>query len=297
MANGEFLTTLSSRSRPHILLFVLTLACSITSHSQKIAVLTPDKAAASIAYSERLEEGLSSAHNVLDDSLAEAAYNSAAPKTPFNLTADESKRIGTVIGCDFFIVLRSATQRRSSFKTTAYYEAYAAVYVVSRRTGRLVHWQLPSFEAGTAEAAQKLLHENAAALAADISKAVRAAAKSELAEPDPPEIGSVPESDSPDAKNFRAPIPYRRIKPEYTPQAALYEVAASVEIEVDTDADGTITRTEIVRWAGFGLDRSVERAVRSMNWRPAERNGKPLPMRFLLRYNFKKLDKEQPPTE
>jgi hypothetical protein len=30
-----------------------------------------------------------------------------------------------------------------------------------------------------------------------------------------------------------------------------------------------------------------------MNWRPAERNGKTLPMRFLLRYNFKKAEQDK----
>ena len=61
---------------------------------------------------------------------------------------------------------------------------------------------------------------------------------------------------------------------------------------VDLDANGNILRTDVVRWAGFGLDESVEKTVRSMNWRPAERNGKTLPMRFLVRYNFKKIEKD-----
>jgi hypothetical protein len=51
--------------------------------------------------------------------------------------------------------------------------------------------------------------------------------------------------------------------------------------------------SKIVRWAGFGLEEAVERAVRSMNWRPAMRNGKALPMRVLLRYNFRKVEKDE----
>ena len=102
----------------------------------------------------------------------------------------------------------------------------------------------------------------------------------------------LPDDNSPAAKNFRAPIPYRRIKPEYTTDAYLYDIKATVDIMVDLGHNGSILRTEIVRWAGYGLDESVEKAVRSMKWRPAERNGKPLPMRFLLRYNFKKFGKE-----
>jgi hypothetical protein len=101
-----------------------------------------------------------------------------------------------------------------------------------------------------------------------------------------------PDPASASVRNFRAPIPYRRIKPEYTVEAALYDIVATVDIVVDTDAAGKILRTEIVRWAGYGLDESVDKAVRSMNWRPAERNGRSIAMRFLLRYNFRKLEKE-----
>lgn len=103
-------------------------------------------------------------------------------------------------------------------------------------------------------------------------------------------IEEVPTPNSPGAKGLTPPIPYRRIKPEYTSAASLYGVAATVEILVDLDERGAIIRTDIARWAGFGLDESVEKTVRSMTWRSAYRDGKPLPMRVLLRYNFKKLD-------
>jgi hypothetical protein len=51
-------------------------------------------------------------------------------------------------------------------------------------------------------------------------------------------------------------------------------VTATIDVLVDVEADGGITKIEIVRWAGFGLDESVAETVRKMNWRPAERNGK-----------------------
>ena len=105
-------------------------------------------------------------------------------------------------------------------------------------------------------------------------------------------IETIPEAGTPAGKDFRPPVPYKRLKPEYTSLAFLYDARATVDILIDLDEKGNIMRTEITRWAGFGLDESVERAVRQMNWRPAERNGKPLPMRFLVRYNFKKIEKE-----
>ena len=167
------------------------------------------------------------------------------------------------------------------------------IYVVSSRTGRLLFWKLESFEADSPNKAAKSLADSVPSLASEIADSLHAAIKSELTEPAPVAMEEVPDADSPAAKNFRAPIPYRRVKPEYTAQAGLYEVTATVDLVVDTDEKGTILRTEIVRWAGFGLDESVDKTVRSMNWRPAERDGKSLPMRFLLRYNFKKIEKEK----
>ena len=87
-------------------------------------------------------------------------------------------------------------------------------------------------------------------------------------------IEEVPNENTPEAKNFRPPLPYRRISPEYTKIANYYDVEATVDILIDVDADGKILKTEIVRWAGYGLDESVTETVRKMNWRPAERNRK-----------------------
>ncbi len=266
-------------------------------------MLAPDKAVSSISFAEKLESKLAEKLKVIDGALSESAYLSVSPKTPFNLTADESKEIGAVIGCDLFVILRSATQRRSSFQRAEYYESYALVYLVSSRTGRLVFWKLQQFEGAAPQKSEKLLNDSVGQLAAEIEDQARAAIKREIAEPDPPAMEEVsvssphvskgiPDEKSPPAMNFQAPIPYRRIKPEYTAQAALYDITATVDILVDTDAVGSITRSEIVRWSGYGLDESVEKTVRQMNWRPATRNGKPLPMRFLLRYNFRKVEKQ-----
>jgi hypothetical protein len=260
---------------------------------QRIAILTPDKAESSTRFAAILRDSFDGVGlKLLDESLSGAAYTSAEAGAPFNLTADETKRIGQTIGCEFFVLLRSATLRRSSFQRTEYYESYAAVYLVSARTGRLILWRNLRFEEVKPEKALKLLDESAGELARVIREQISATQKTELAEVVPPPMEEPPDPASPQAKNFRAPIPYRRIKPEYTAEAALYDVAATVDIIIETDASGRILRTEIARWAGYGLDESVEKAVRAMNWRPAERNGKPLPMRFLVRYNFKKLDKE-----
>lgn len=271
----------------HLCVVALILSPSVS--AQRIAILTPDKKEASRNFAEQLGSKLGEKLTVLDFSLSEAAYSSSQYATPFNLTTDEVKKIGAAIGCDFFIVLRATTQRRSSFKWAEHYEAYAPVYVVSSRTGRLIFWTLARSEAAEPDDAWKSLVAGIDMVAREVASAVTLATKRELAEGERPAMEEVPEENSP---NFKAPIPYRRFKPDYTEQASLYEIAATVDIVVDIGASGIILRTEIVRWAGFGLDESVERAVRHMNWRAAERNGRFIPMRFLLRYNFRKIPKE-----
>ena len=276
----------NSRIGVHFSLFTLhcSLFCvfALNFHvdAQTIAILTPDKAEKSISFAEKLGLSLSDKLNVLDNSLAEAAYLSVSPPTPFNQTSEESKRIGAAIGCDVFVLIQAATLRRSSFQKAEYYESYAAIYLVSARTGRLAFWKMQQFEAGKPDVSQKMLDGSVGSLAREISENVRSAVKKELTEPGGPVMEEVPDETSPAAKNFRAPIPFRRIKPEYTIQASLYDVAATVDMVIDLDEKGVILRTEVVRWAGFGLDESVEKTVRAMNWRPAERHGKSLPMRF-----------------
>ncbi len=103
----------------------------------------------------------------------------------------------------------------------------------------------------------------------------------------------MPAENSPEAKSFRPPLPYKRIKPEYTQVANLYSVEATVNIEVEVSENGKILKTEIVRWAGFGLDESVTETIHKMQWRAASRNGKTLPLRVLLRYNFKKIEEDK----
>ena len=268
----------------------ICLYFSMSVAGQTVAILTPDKTPASQEFAALLGEKMSRGVKLLDASLAESAYLSVSPPAPFNLTTDEGKRIGTAIGCDLFILLKSSTQRRSAYQRAEYYESYAAIYAVSSRTGRLIAWKLQTFEADKADKAARSLSGSAGALAAELIQAMRTAIKTEITESEPPSMEEPPDESSPLARATRAPIPYRRIKPEYTTQASLFNVAATVDLFVYLDEKGVIVRTESVRWAGFGLDESVERNVRSMNWRPAERNGKPMAMKFLVRYNFKKIE-------
>ena len=209
------------------------------------------------------------------------------------MPAGAAQNIGAAIGCDYFVLVKTTTQRRTSLERSSYYESSAAVFIVSSRTGRLVYWRLQKADSEKPAEAEQILAKSAEGLIPDISARLREAGAGEIAEKPSRRIEEMPPENSPEAKSFRSPVPYKRIKPEYTGVAYLYGIAATVDILLDLDEKGNILRTEIVRWAGYGLDEAVTDAVRKMNWRPAERAGKPLPLRVLLRYNFKKVEKEE----
>jgi TonB family protein len=260
--------------------------------AQKIAVLTPEKTIRSESFAKKLENSLAEKFKILDSSLSETAFLSSNPEKPFNLTTQEAKIIGAAIGCDFFLLVKDENLRRYSFEKKEYFESYAAVYLVSSRTGRLVFWTLKSFDDADSGKAEKQLFDSINDLTKEISDKLPNIIKEEITEKIA-KLEEIPDENSPDSKNFRSPLPYKRLSPRYTALANLYKIEATVDIEIDFDESGKILRTEIVHWGGYGLDEAVTETIRKMNWRPAEKNGKTLPIRVLLRYNFKKLDKEE----
>lgn len=273
--------------------FFLNCFLSVVVAQSKIAVLLPEKNAQSQTFAGKLENSLSKNLKVLDASLSEAAFRSAKYEKPFNLSREESKNIGAAIGCDYFLLIKADTLQRYSFSKKEFYESYVVIYAISSRSGQLVFWKLTNGEAETAETAEKKLFDSMNDLSAEISDKLRIASKEEPNEKPAAKLEELPAENSPEAKNFRSPLPYKRIRPEYTKIANLYSVEATVDAEIDVDENGKILNIEIVRWAGFGLDESVTETIRKMQWRAASRDGKNLPLRVLLRYNFKKIDEDE----
>jgi TonB family protein len=271
-------------------LFFLNCLPLVSSAQTKIAVLAPEENLRGRASATNLAISLSKNFKVLDASLSETAFRSAKYEKPFNLSREESKNIGAAIGCDYFLLVKAETLRRYSFSKKEFYESYAVVYAVSSRSGRLVFWKLTNGEAETAERAERKLLDSIKDLSAEISGKLKITAKEELDEKNAAKLEELPAENTPEAKNFRPPLPYQRMRPEYTKTANLYSVEATVDAEIDVDENGKILNIEIVRWAGFGLDESVTETIRKMQWRAASRDGKTLPLRVLLRYNFKKIE-------
>ncbi|HEX5875112.1 MAG TPA: energy transducer TonB [Pyrinomonadaceae bacterium] len=234
---------------------------------------------------------------ISDADLTRTAAKGIGYSGSLNLSISEARDLGAALATEFFVIGDAQTLRRSSFKTPVYYESYASIFVVSARTGRLLFWERPSFENNDAAAATsqllRYLADNplSAIVVAVIEKAQREEhlQRSVVNAPAEAVIEEAPEDEkAAAAQGVRLPRPYRRLRPEYPETAARAEAEATVDVVVNVGADGEVGEVEIVRWAGFGLDEVTLATVRQLHFFPAMKNGTPVAMRVMLRYNFRK---------
>jgi TonB family protein len=234
---------------------------------------------------------------VMDRDLSRAAARGGSYSGSLNLSRAEARNLGAALGCEFYILGDAQTLRRSPSTGPIYFESYASIFVVNSRTGRLVGWERPNFRADNAVAAERsLLSElSGASLRYRPLLAIRRAFDDErvdrmlTSEQVVPVIEAAPDDEKlAESEGLKLPKPFRRLTPVYPATAAQAEAEAIVDVLVDLDARGEVTRVEIDRWAGFGLDESTIETVRQLHFFPAMRNGMAVPMRILLRYNFRK---------
>jgi TonB family protein len=235
--------------------------------------------------------------DVLDRDQTRAAARGAGYTASLNQSLSDARNLGAVLGCDFFVLGDAQTLRRSPSAGPVYFEAYASIFLVSARTGRLISWERPNFRAATAAAAEhSLLNELAGApLRNRISFSLHKAEGDERAEraiiidSEIPVIKEAPDDDKiAEAEGLRLPKPYRHFVPAYPETAAAAEAEAVVDVLVDLDSGGEVRRAEVVRWAGFGLDQATLDTIQKLHFFPAIREGVAVPIRVLLRYNFRK---------
>jgi TonB family protein len=238
---------------------------------------------------------------VLDRDQVRAATRGAGYGGAINLSLNEARELGAALGCDFFILGDAQTLRRSPSTGAVYFESYASIFLVSARTGRLTRWERPNFQSPVpAESEKSLLSElSGFEVRNRLKLATHRAHDDERGERELkpldqqiPLIAEAPEDDkTAAAQGLRLPRPYRRLTPPYPESAALAEAEATVDVLVDLDAGGEVTRVEVVRWGGFGMDEATVETVRRLHFFPAMRDGVAIPIRVLLRYNFRKPNK------
>ena len=234
---------------------------------------------------------------IADPDLSRAAAKGIGYTGSLNLTISEARDLGAALATEFYILGDAQTVRRSSFESPVYYESYCSIFLVSTRTGRLILWERPGFENAEATNAEAKLSQYLSddAFARRLIGVIKKSHEDErmqrtvLTASAEALIEEAPEDEKAgEAQGVRAPRPYRRLRPEYPPTAARAEAEATVDVVVDVGADGEVGDVQIVRWAGFGLDDSTIATVRQLHFFPALKNGTPIPMRVMLRYNFRK---------
>jgi TonB family protein len=235
--------------------------------------------------------------SVLDRGMSGAAARGAGYAGSLNMTLAEARSLGASIGCDFYFTGDAQTIRRSSSARPVYFESYASVFLVSSRTGRLVLWERPAAEADTPERAEASLLASldrkagaryASALGAAFAREERERFGLDESEERGPVIDLSADEGADSLRDLREPAPYGRLRPAYTEAAYRAEAEATVDASVEIGEDGEVREVSIVRWAGFGLDEEVASTVRRMHFRPATRDGEPVAVRVLLRYNFRR---------
>jgi TonB family protein len=234
---------------------------------------------------------------ILDRDQVRAATRGAGYAGSINLSLHEARDLGAALGCDFFILGDAQILRRSPSTGPVYFESYASIFVVSARTGRLVLWERRGFKGETPVVAEQALLSELSGfeerrriqLSLRRAQADERSARELTTDQQIPIIEEAPDDDkSAAAEGLRLPRPYRRLIPAYPESAARAEAEATVDVLVDLDATGEVRGVEIARWAGFGLDQTTIDTVRRLHFFPAMRNGVAIPIRVLLRYNFRK---------
>jgi TonB family protein len=233
---------------------------------------------------------------VADADLTRSAAMGAGYAGSLNLNVRVARDLGAALATEYFVLGDAQTLRRSSSTSPVYYESYCSVFLVSSRTGLLVHWDRPSFENNDASQAEALLAQKLSQeLYYSFLIAIARAHEDDLRQRTVivsfagPVIEEAPADEkAAEARGLRLPRPYKRLRPEYPESAARAEAEATVDVLADIGADGEVGAVYVVRWAGFGLDEATVATVRQMHFFPAMRNGTAIPMSVLLRYNFRK---------
>ncbi|HSE33408.1 MAG TPA: energy transducer TonB [Pyrinomonadaceae bacterium] len=281
-----------------LFLLVQPIAAQTVSRRTSLTILDFGNSSFAATATEQLRTGLKAidALTLVDSDLGRAAAKGVGYSGSLNMMISEARDLGAALSSDFYLIGDAQTIRRSSSAKPVFYESYCSVFVISSRSGRLAHWERLSIDDETPSKAEEQLL-NRLSQPEFIQRVFAAIKQAQVAEQaqrsiinvDAPLIEEAPDDEKiAQAQGLRLPKPFRRLRPEYPQSAAKADAEATVDVVVDVGANGEVGNIEVVRWAGFGLDEATVATVRQLHFFPAMRNGTPVPLRVLLRYNFRK---------
>jgi TonB family protein len=117
----------------------------------------------------------------------------------------------------------------------------------------------------------------------------------EAAAPEEDPQGEDPQAEAPQAENAAgddgSPAPKltppkleKFVEASYPESAREQDLEAEVQLELTLDAQGQVTKVQVVRPAGHGFDEAAKKAARQFEFEPATRNGQPIPA--VIRYEY-----------
>jgi TonB family protein len=83
------------------------------------------------------------------------------------------------------------------------------------------------------------------------------------------------------------PQPVRRVDARYSPQALSAHIQGTVVLEIVVDASGSPRDIAVISPVGFGLDEEAQRAVGQWKFKPATRDGVPVPVYTDVEVDFR----------
>jgi TonB family protein len=84
-----------------------------------------------------------------------------------------------------------------------------------------------------------------------------------------------------------APIPIYKPEPAYSEEARKAKYQGTVVLWIIVDVSGMVTDCRVVKPLGLGLDEKAVETVRTWKFKPAMRNGSPVPVRVMVEVSFR----------
>ena len=228
---------------------------------------------------------------MIDPSQLQTALAGIKYDGSINMSKGEARRIGAAVGCDFFILGKAEVFTRSEREKEEHEEAFIGVMIVDGRGGGLASFHFINERASTKQAATAAVIKSLGAHVASFVERMnlfRAERERAPKQSDLEKVEDMTDAELASGASFKAPEFENRVKPEYTKEANLANIAATVEATAVFRANGEVSEIEITRWAGFGLDEAAEQAIRQLKFKPATRDGQAVSVRAGVRYNFRR---------
>jgi protein TonB len=87
--------------------------------------------------------------------------------------------------------------------------------------------------------------------------------------------------------NVSAPIPIYKPEPPYSEEARKAKFQGTVLLWIVVDAQGAVTDARVAKPLGLGLDEKALETVRTWKFKPAQRNGTPVPVHVMVEVSFR----------